>query len=278
MANNYLQFSGILTHLTIDEERWLRHALRDAVESVSDVGGAYDEDKVQALLAAEPWRDEDHEEYAPDFQFNFGQDKEDGSYLHVYAEESGSAWAVAQLAHAFLKQFRPTGIWAMNWATTCDKMRVDNFGGGAVVATAKEARAFDSYVWVDRMQQHFKRTGELPKVRKFKKQKAGRFKDMPEEEIIADRQWDDESLRIHLEGFINSRGLRTQYAAYLARCAFEEEEGEKSLEGAHTCRTCDGHGFLVNEPDPENSTTPCEDCGGTGRITCSPPCALHKGE
>lgn len=229
MANNYTQFAGIFTHLTADEERWLRHALRDAEKSITTEDGDYDEDKITALLAAEPWRDEDSPECSVDFQFNFGSDKEDGNYLHVYAEESGSAWAVAQLAHAFLKQFRPTAFWSMNWSTTCDKMRVDNFGGGAVVATAKEVRTLNSYVWVERMEKHFKRTGELPKVRKVKRYATGRFGAMNEAEIVAEMGWNADSVNQLMSTFIAERGLTEAYVNFLAGRAREEEEEAKGL-------------------------------------------------
>lgn len=229
MANNYTQFAGIITHLTADEERWLRHALRDATPSITGDDGDYDEDKIQALLAAEPWRDENDSDCPPDFAFEFGDDKEGGSYLHIYAEENGSSWAAAQLAHAFLKQFRPTAIWSMNWATTCDKMRVDNFGGGAVVATAKEVRARSSYAWVERMEKHFKRTGELPKVRKVKRYAPGRFAGMGERAIADETGWNDDTLRRLMGDFIAERGLDDAYAAYLGQRAREEEEEAKTL-------------------------------------------------
>lgn len=226
MSNNYVQFSGSITHLTADEERWLRHALRDIFPELT---GGDDADRIKELVAAEPWRDEDDVDLQVDFQFDFGSDKDDGSYLHVYAEESGSAWAAAQLAHAFLKQFRPTEIWSMNWSTTCDKMRVDNFGGGAVVATAKEVRTLNSYVWVEHLEKHFRRTGELPKVRKVKRPKTGRFGAMNEAEIVGEMGWNADSVSQLMSAFIAERGLTEAYVTFLAGRAKEEEDEAKTL-------------------------------------------------
>jgi len=226
MSNNYVQFASTFTHLTADEERWLRHALRSIMGQLT---GGDDEETIKKWVDAEPWRDEDNPDLDPDFQFDFGSDKEDGSYLRVYAEESGSAWAAGQLAHAFLKLFRPTSIWSVSWAATADKMRDHEFGGGAVVATAKEVRALNSYVWVERLEKHFKRTGELPPVRKVKRYKTGRFDGMGERAIADETGWNDDTLRQLMHDFIDESGLTERYAEYLAHRAREEEEEAKTL-------------------------------------------------
>jgi hypothetical protein len=233
VANNYIQFAGEFHIRSLEEHTWFRHALRDVEAEVFDVDGNVVEAKVKALLDAEPWRDaECDDEYGPDFQFTFDvavPNPADGfGRLFVYAEECGSAWAAGQLAHAFLKKFRPTEFWSVEWAETCDKMRTDNFGGGAVVATAKEVRISNSTNWVARMARHFTRTGELPPVRKVKRYKTGRFKGMTGTQILAKMGWDDAMWRMHLSGFLAERGLSNAFVEYLAHCAVEEEEEEKN--------------------------------------------------
>lgn len=276
MANNYVQFAGIFTHLTADEERWLRHALRDATPGITNEEGLTDQTKFEALCAAEPWRNADDDDAcAPDFQFDFDSNEKYGSFLMVYAEESGSAWAVGQLAHAFLRQLRPQTIWVLNWATFCDKTRIEEFGGGAVVATAKEVRALSSYAWAERMQKHFKRTGELPPVRKVKRYKPGRFGAMNENEIAGEMGWNADSMVQLMSTFIAERGLTDEYVNFLGQRAREEEE-EAGADGSHTCRSCDGFGYVVNPDDADAAQTRCEDCGGQGYIECSPPCEQHK--
>jgi hypothetical protein len=108
-------------------------------------------------------------------------------------------------------------------------MRDHEFGGGAVVATAKEVRALNSYVWVERLEKHFKRTGELPPVRKVKHYKTGRFDDMGERAIADETGWNDDTLRQLMHDFIDESGLTERYAEYLAHRAREEEEEAKTL-------------------------------------------------
>lgn len=228
MANDYLQFAGILTKLTDDEEKWLRHALRFAEDELY-IDDDYEEALVQKLCQAEPWRDPDSFECAPDMDFAFGEDAEDGKYLRLFAEENGNPWAVGELVQAFIKQFRPGTFWAMTWSTTCDKMRTGHFSGGGVVVTEAEIRLCDATDWIRRAQKTFTRTGRLPLKKKRKLRRPGRFWAMNEAQIIAEQGWSDQTmLQLHA-AFIAEYGLVNEYTAYLADVANEEEQAALSL-------------------------------------------------
>lgn len=277
MANNYTQFAGSLHGLNTDEVRWLRHALRDVGKVFTDAKGEPITALLDPLRAAEPWRTDD---WTPGgFNFDFSFDSEDkGTNLRIFAEENGDAYGAGLLVHNFYKLFRPKEIWCLTWADTCSKLRDGQFGGGAVIVTAKEVRQYSTYEWCDRATQHFLRTGELPpRRRKARKLKTGKFGAMNEAELIDNRGWSTDVLMQLMDTFIADRGLTEQYVNFLAHRAYEEEEEcSVELNGDHRCAACDGFGFVVDPEDPEGKQNECEDCGGNGAIQCSPPCDMHK--
>jgi hypothetical protein len=173
MIINYAQFAGKFTHLTADEERWLLHALRDVSVQLA---GDKNEETIKKLIADEPWRNKNDPYLAPNFQYYFDYDEENKNCLHIYSKAYGNPWAAGQLARAFLKTFRPTAIWAISWSPTIDKLRNDEFSGGAIVATAKEIRALNIAGWIQHMMKYFNRTGKLPPKRKVKHYKQNKFK------------------------------------------------------------------------------------------------------
>lgn len=273
---NYFRFGGLFTHLTADEERWLRHALRGTTRHSTNQGGLPDQVQSSAQRAAEPWRNDNNENCTPYFQFDFGSDDEDGSYLVVYADRYSDPLVVGQFAQAFLKELRPKAYWVLHWATFSDKARVEASGGGALIATAKEVRTLSAHIWAERMKAHFMRTGELPPVRKVKRYKPGRFGAMNENEIAGEMGWNADSMVQLMSTFIAERGLTDEYVNFLGQRAREEEEEAAGADGSHTCRSCDGFGYVVNPDDADAAQTRCEDCGGQGYIECSPPCEQHK--
>jgi hypothetical protein len=141
VANNYLQFSEILAHLTDEEEAWLGEQLEE-IEDELPVDSP-------SLVADKPmWcgprflRDcEDYEPGSgPGFDYSFLDDdvlQNWGRHLWLYAEECGNLNNVAWLVQKFLKKFRPNECWSLTFALTCSKPRVGEFGGGAVFVTAE---------------------------------------------------------------------------------------------------------------------------------------------
>ncbi len=65
------------------------------------------------------------------FEYEFQKDQELGRHLWVYAEQGGDPDRVAYLTQKFLRQFRPRESWLLTYATTCSKLRLGEFSGGA---------------------------------------------------------------------------------------------------------------------------------------------------
>ena len=60
--------------------------------------------------------------------------------MWLYAEEWGDVEHVACLVRQFLLRFRPDRCWSLTYSCTCSKLRVGEFGGGAVFVTADEVK------------------------------------------------------------------------------------------------------------------------------------------
>lgn len=119
MANNYHQWSETLGPLTQEEHDWIHERLADP-----------DEDA--------PWYDLD----AGGLGFDYSLE---ATVLHVYAEDVGNLETLGLFVQAFLAKFRPKDVWSISWANTCNKMRAGEFGGGAMVVSAKNIRFLGDY-------------------------------------------------------------------------------------------------------------------------------------
>ncbi len=160
MADNYLQFSEVIPHLTQEEEAWLRNQLQTvAVHNGNEV--EIDDPDSDVARGAE-WTGarflRDNGDYDPsyhelgfDFEFVDGNQCQPcwGRHLWLYAEEYGVPVAPAWLVHKFLKRFRPDQCWSLTFATTCSKLRVGEFGGGAMFVTADLIRWHSSHRFVE---------------------------------------------------------------------------------------------------------------------------------
>jgi hypothetical protein len=150
MADNYLQFSEAIVHLSIEERDWLQLQL----QTICVFGGCeYAEDEIPDNLSmadvtwsgCRAFRDLPDEDSDDDgFQYEFRENEELGRYLWVYAEESGDPARVAHLVQKFLRQFRPHESWSLTYATTCSKLALGEFGGGACFVTASSIDSFDA--------------------------------------------------------------------------------------------------------------------------------------
>ena len=150
MANNYTLFSDAVANLTAAEEAWLKEQLQ-IVCVFGD--NEYAEDDIPEALrdTSCDWEGprfmRDNKEYDPDsdcltFQYEFRDDPDGGRILWVYSEENGDPGQVAYLVQCFLRKFAPDRYWSMTWACTCDKPRLGEFDGGAVLVTARRIRYF----------------------------------------------------------------------------------------------------------------------------------------
>ena len=147
MANNYLQFSEVLSNLTDAEEKWLYEQL-EYVPIEVESGDSDTSRTCPRFMLDMPEMDPDYAE--TNFSYEFEDDEaSDSRYLWLYTEESGDPDHAAYLVHKFLKQFHPNDCWSLTYATTCSKMRIGEFGGGGVFVTAKGIRYSNAYDFVE---------------------------------------------------------------------------------------------------------------------------------
>lgn len=157
MADYWLQFSEVLTHLTADEEAWLRSQLQEVAvhgDTETEIDDGDDDIAAEAdwvgprFLRNNP--DYDSSSDVPEFQFKFDDDRPEewGRHLWLHAEDVGNPSYIPWLVQKFLKQFRPDECWSLTWATTCSRPQVGEFGGGAVFVTAEEIKWNNVYQFI----------------------------------------------------------------------------------------------------------------------------------
>lgn len=129
MADNYQQWSTEITDLTEEEMTWFNECF---AWEPSDEEGA----------DGPAWYDWDAEGVG----FGYELDRKEGS-LHVYAEEFGNLDTLEALMREFIEKFRPNYVFTVQWADSCSKMRVDEFGGGAMVVSRLRTEYIGTYRW-----------------------------------------------------------------------------------------------------------------------------------
>lgn len=162
MAQNYLQFSFQIEDLTDDDrlilqtlwdlqcetdplwdaeitneagnadlpEGWEKHFTKDEInEYWGMLGGSVEDDRPVDLCGVEFSFDDDGEETEP---------ADAGHVLWIRAEESADPGAVVELLQVWLKKTGSDRVIEFQWAEYCDRLRVDEFGGGGVAFTATE--------------------------------------------------------------------------------------------------------------------------------------------
>ena len=70
-----------------------------------------------------------------------------GLWLH---SSDGGIDAVCAFIQHLLERFDPTGSVSLEWSNDCSKPRVDAFGGGAALITAKKIKSISTGQWLDR--------------------------------------------------------------------------------------------------------------------------------
>lgn len=149
MANNYLQFSEVLEGLTEEEADWIVAVATAACDP---------EQRSSSPVAEELWGDED-------CYFSFrkepSEDTENPIFethpfrVWFYSEESDDPHNVARLVQAFFKRFRAGQkcYFTLSWADWCDKLRIGEFGGGALVVT-------EDFIFCDNASEYIRRKVE----------------------------------------------------------------------------------------------------------------------
>lgn len=128
MANNYVLFSEELTGLNDADVKWI-------------------EDNILYYARSEEALDM----YGAGFDFEWA-DTNTGKSVVFYSEDSGSVDAVIELVAKFAKERRsanPNFRWKIEWACTCSKPRVGEFGGGAAVVSPAGIKYIETSQWID---------------------------------------------------------------------------------------------------------------------------------
>lgn len=130
MANNYMQFSEVIDSLTDEEIKFFEEVC--LYEPPLDLEG-------------EPpaWYDVDSE------GLGFSAEVDEGTReLWVYAEEYGNLGTLEALVLEFIQKFRPDYIFTLSFAETCSKMRVSEFGGGAMIISREGTKGTNTLEWL----------------------------------------------------------------------------------------------------------------------------------
>jgi hypothetical protein len=156
MANNYCQFSEVLSCGSKEEAQWVSRisqlALDYSLEQV-EVGPDWNDDfepiTEDAKLAAD----------IVDGGFNgcgFSFKIEDDSNVWFYAEECGDPGFVAEIVFEYFKKFNKKECFSISYAETCERPRVGEFGGGALFVTLDGIKFMNSYTWIQEQTDKFK--------------------------------------------------------------------------------------------------------------------------
>jgi hypothetical protein len=94
----------------------------------------------------------------------------DGSHSWwVSSEEYANIDQVVDVVQEFLRKFRPDACFRLEYADTCSKPRVGEFGGGAVLVTAVGADWMNTGDWLSRQLEAFETHKKLMDIKKKEK-------------------------------------------------------------------------------------------------------------
>jgi len=140
MANNYSQFSTVISDLTQEEKNWIV-----GIPCFDDfIGSAESEEDGERLakefveaLAEYGIAISTDDEYLDVFPNFLGDIDSEGKWW-LYAEEAGNLDHLSRVVQGFINKFRPDFIFTLTWADTCSKLRVNAFGGGWLAVSRDE--------------------------------------------------------------------------------------------------------------------------------------------
>jgi hypothetical protein len=90
------------------------------------------------------------EDVTDDWSFEAeADDPEDGWGLWLHSQYGGVDAACAFIQH-LLQRFDPTGRVAFEWSNDCSKPRVDAYGGGAVIVSARAIKSMSTTGWLQK--------------------------------------------------------------------------------------------------------------------------------
>lgn len=132
MANNYMQFSEEIEQLTDEEIKFFQEVC--SYEPPLDLYAGWE---------PPAWYDVDSG------GLGFSAEVDEGTReLWVYAEEFGNLDMLVALILEFIQKFRPEYIFTLSYAETCSKMRVGEFGGGALIISREGSKFINTCEWL----------------------------------------------------------------------------------------------------------------------------------
>ena len=85
-----------------------------------------------------------------DWQFDTdANDPSNGRGLWLHSSDGGIDAVCAFIQH-LLQRFAPAGHVTLEWSNDCSKPRVDAFGGGAALITARKIKSISTGEWLHR--------------------------------------------------------------------------------------------------------------------------------
>lgn len=129
MANNYVTFSFQVKCQSEAAANTLEDSLAKAIESEDD----------------DCWLSLDHAEA-------------EGNTVWIASEEGTDLEFLADVLQDYLQNNDPEGSVGFTWAETCSKLRLDEFGGGAIFITAEDQVWLSTSHWLEIQEENRKKT------------------------------------------------------------------------------------------------------------------------
>lgn len=154
MADYYTHFSTAIDDPTTEDKEWWRTTL-ELIDKFR--GEEVDEKSYESLTQHEK---QILDAVTDDGYINWGIGSEVGEDVW-FTDEDGAPNldGLAKLIQIFHQKLRPKGIHTFRWSETCSKPRLDSFGGGVMVITAKEIRALNASQAEENAIRSFQQTG-----------------------------------------------------------------------------------------------------------------------
>jgi hypothetical protein len=147
MANNYTNFSIMIKLKDTEKARsWIETLLAKTDELAGD-----DTDDEEILEAFPRWADYQCTGFEWSIVPITSPKTPIGTGLWIRdSGGEGNTEAVATFVQAYLKRFDPNGKVGFQYADTCSSQRVDEFGGGACIVTAKKQKWLNTFDWMNK--------------------------------------------------------------------------------------------------------------------------------
>lgn len=136
MANSYTRASAAIENVTSEEGVWWTFF----VVPSDELSEPEKKERMERFGL-----DEYEVETFPEFNSRYIPGEE---IIWISHDESINVDHVAMVVQEFLRRFRPDDAWGMEYAMTCTKPRIGEFGGGAFVVTATDEEWMNTGTWL----------------------------------------------------------------------------------------------------------------------------------